>query len=179
MDYLERTTGITQELINFIFRPQFTGNLLLLEIIFIIVSIVLVIMISYFIYATPWIKYRFLYDLMEFMTARPYGAKKVKGSWQRIVERLETNDEAEYKLALIEADEMLNIILNKMGYAGISLGERLKQLTNATLPNIEEIKRAHQIRNNIIQDPDYQINLETTKEILTIYEQAFRELDVI
>jgi hypothetical protein len=63
-----------------------------------------------------------------------------------------------------------------MGYAGETLGERLKNLTSATLSNIEEIKATHQVRNNIVHDPDYRLSLDDTRAALAVFEQALRDL---
>jgi len=85
--------------------------------------------------------------------------------------------ESEYKLAVIEADNMVNETLKRMGYGGESLGERLEKLTAATLSNIEEIKEAHQVRNNIIHDPNYRLSLDDARKVLSIFEKAFKDLE--
>jgi len=87
--------------------------------------------------------------------------------------------ESEAKLALIEADALLDETLKRLGYPGESLGERLEKLTVDILPNLEEIQKIHKIRNNIIHDPTYKLNLEEAKKALVIYEKALINLDVL
>jgi hypothetical protein len=64
-----------------------------------------------------------------------------------------------------------------MGYGGESLGERLEKLTAATLPDIEGIREVHQVRNNIIHDPNYKLSLNETRRLLDIFEKAFKDLE--
>ena len=97
-------------------------------------------------------------------------------AWAKITSRLETGLESEYKLAVIEADSILDNILNRMGFSGETLGERLNKLTVATLPNCEQVREAHKIRNNIVHDPSYRLGLDEAKRVLGIYQQALRDL---
>ena len=117
-----------------------------------------------------------IWDIVEFFSFRPYGIRKVEKDWAKITARLETDLESEWKLATIEADSILNDILMKMGFAGETLGERLDRLTIATLPNLQQIREAHKIRNNIVHDPDYRVSLDEAKMAVGIYEQALRDL---
>ena len=87
--------------------------------------------------------------------------------------------ESEHKLAVIEADSMLDNILKRMGFGGESLGERLEKLTVASLPNIEDAKEAHKIRSNIIHDPAYKLSLDEAKRIIEIYEKALTDLQAL
>ncbi len=165
------------EIISFILNPTFSGWLLILKILFIIVALIFLGFIIFALIKTSWLKRLLIWDLVEFFTFRPYGVRKVVKAWAKITQRLETGLESEAKLAVIEADSILNDILKRMGYGGETLGERLKKLTSATLPNIEQILEAHKIRNNIIHDPDYRLTLDEARRVLAIYEQALRDLE--
>jgi len=164
------------DIISFIFNPVFTDWLLFLKILLIILSLILS---GFFIFAfikTSWLKRMLIWDIVEFFSFRPYGIRKVEKDWAKITARLETDLESEWKLATIEADSILNDILMKMGFAGETLGERLDRLTIATLPNLQQIREAHKIRNNIVHDPDYRVSLDEAKMAVGIYEQALRDL---
>lgn len=165
------------DLISFITSPVFSGGLLIVKIIFISLSFIFLILLFLGLSKTTWLRRIILQDLFEFLTYRPYGARKTAKAWAKIRRRLETGIESEYKLAVIETDSMLDDILKRMGYEGEGLGERLEKLTSAALPNIEKVWQAHKIRNNIIHDPDYKLTLEETREILDIYQKALRDLE--
>jgi len=164
------------EIISWLISPTFSGWLLILKILFIIVALIFLGFIIFALIKTLWLKRLIIWDLVEFFSFRPYGVRKVVKAWVKITARLETGLESEYKLAVIEADSMLNDILKRMGFGGETLGERLERLTAATLPNLEQIWEAHKIRNNIVHDPDYRLTLDGARRVLDIYEQALRDL---
>lgn len=128
---------------------------------------------------TAWLKYAVLFDATEFLTYRPYGLRRMAGKWNKVITRLETGNEGEYKLAVIEADGMLNEVLTRLGFHGETISDKLAGLTPAIVPNLPEVEEAHQIRNNVVQDPDYILSLSEARRVLGIYETAFRNLDLI
>lgn len=173
-------SGLTWEkIIQFILTPQFTGWLLILKIIFIVFSLILLGFIIFALAKTTWLKRLILQDWQEFLTYRPFGLGKIEKEWQKIKARLEAETESEWKLAIIEADKIMDDILNRMGFGGVSLGKRLTKLTTASLPNIEEVKEAHKIRNNIVHDPTYRLSLEEGKRVIGIYEKALTDLQAL
>lgn len=165
-----------ENLMSFFVSPFPSEWLLITKIIFIVLFLLFIGLIIFFLLKSSWLKLRFLYDLIEFLTYQPFGVRKIERDWRRITTRLDIGLESEYKLAIIEADNMLNETLEMMGYKGESLGERLENLSAVTLSNIEEAKEAHQVRNNIIHDPNYKLSLDEARRILGIYEQALRDL---
>lgn len=164
------------EIISWLISPTFSGWLLILKILFIVAALILLGFIIFALAKTSWLKRLWIWDLVEFFSFRPYGVRKVVKAWAKITSRLETGLESEYKLAVIEADSILNDILKRMGFGGETLGERLEKLTAATLPNLKQIWEAHKIRNNIVHDPDYRLTLDEARRVLDIYEQALRDL---
>lgn len=164
------------EIISWLISPTFSGWLLILKILFIVAALILFGFIIFALAKTAWLKRLWIWDLVEFFSFRPYGVRKVVKAWAKITSRLETGLESEYKLAVIEADSILNDILKRMGFGGETLGERLERLTTATLPNLKQIWEAHKIRNNIVHDPDYRLALDEARRVLDIYEQALRDL---
>lgn len=166
------------DIISYITSPQLQAILLPFKIAFLVISSFFLGFIIFALLKTMWLKFAFLENLVEFFTYRPYGIRKITKQWAKTLTRLEAGSESEYKLAIIEVDRMLDDVLKRMGYPGANLEERLSQLTSATLSNIDQIRGAHQIRNNIIRDPDYRLDLNEAKRILEIYEQAFRDLQV-
>lgn len=167
-----------EDIISYLISPPIKGGLLVAKIIFIFFSLFFLGGTIYFLFNTTWLRRILLQDLVEILTYRPYWRRKITRIWRKIIKRLETGLESEYKLAVIEADSLLNDTLKRMGYGGKSLGERLEKLTKASLPNIEQVWEAHKTRNNIIHDPDYKLALDQAKGALAIYEQALRNLQM-
>ena len=144
-----------------------------------IISLLFFCIIIYLLSKTEWLKRRFLLDLTEFFTFKPYGVVKFSKKWEKIIKRFERGSESEIKLAILEADDLLNEILEKMGYPGETLGEKLKRVKKTILPNSEEILEAHKIKSDIVHDPSYFLSFEQAKKVLEIYERTLSELEAI
>ncbi len=167
-----------EKIFYFIIHPEFRGFLLYLRIIFIVISSFFLLSIIILLLRSSWMKDRYLEALTEFVTYRPFGVKETFKQWNKIVKRLETDREAEYKLAVIEADGLLESVLERMGYKGDNFVQRLEQIDPSVLPNLEEVWKAHKTRNNIVHDPDYRLILAQAKTMLEIYEKALRDLEM-
>lgn len=154
------------------------GWLLIIKIIFLIFGYFFLGFIIFALIKTSWLKKLFLIDLYEFLTYRHY-AKKHQKEWKKIKERLESNLESEFKIALIEADKLLDKVLIEEGYPGENLDERLEKLNIDILPNLDEVKRVHRIKNDIVHDPSYRLDLAEAKKAIAVYEKALLEFDVL
>ena len=154
-------------------------RLIFVQLTFMVISMILVGLIIFILLRTHYLQWLFVQDMVQFFTMRPFGAKKITKQWNKILEYLESGSESEYKLAVIGADDMFDESLKKMGYTGETLEEKLGKLTSATLPNIKQLYDTHQLRNNIVHDPDYRLTLDETKKILDVYDQAFRDLQIL
>ena len=154
-------------------------SLLPLKLIFGLVAVLFIVFSVFVLVRSAWVKFLFLFDYTEFFTFRPYGLRRVVKKWQKIQQRLETANEGEYKLAVIEIDGMLSDILLRMGFKGETLGDRLEIVTSAIIPNLQDLKQAHQVRNNVVHDPDYKLTLQEAQKTLEIYQVAFTNLDLI
>lgn len=165
-----------ESIISFFTSPVFTGGLLLVKILFIFFSLFFLGGAIYFLVTTTWLKKIIVQDLVEVLTFKPYWTREFARKWNKTMKRLDTGLESEYKLAIIEGDSMLNEALEKRGYLGESLGERLEKVTEATVPNITRVREAHKICNNVIHDPDYRLILEQARKVLVVYGQALHDL---
>ena len=166
-------------LFSSILSPELQEKLFLLKIIFIFLSLFFVGVIVYVLIRSQYLKVTLTEDLIDFFTYQPFRISKFAEQWSKLTGRLERASQPEAKLIVIEADRMLDDILKKMGYGGEILGEKLKLLTPATLPNINQVIEAHKIRNNIVHDPDYRLGLEEAKRVLGIYEKALTDLQAL
>ncbi len=139
---------------------------------FILASAFLVAAIIWLLRETSFLKIAIIWDLVEFFTQRPYGIVKMNKKWNEIINLVETGDEREYRLAIIEASEMLNKILKNKNYKGKDLEERLNQVNAVSFPPLPKIIEARKI----CQDQSHQLTLEETKEILKSYKEIFEYL---
>ena len=99
--------------------------------------------------------------------------------WQQVQRHLFAGDDNSLKLALIEADKILDDSLRLAGFRGENLGDRLKRLTDAQLPNLDQIWEAHKLRNRLVHEADFKLNRDTAERALAIYEQSFKDLGLL
>ncbi len=172
-----------EEIISFLTSPELIpspfGEILgALKIIFLAVSLALIVFIVFILLKSSYLKSFFFEDTKEFLQFKTHGASKLVKEWKKINKKLESELESEYKLAVIEADVLLDEVLSRMGHTEETIEEKLKATTSAELYNIEEVKKARKTRNGIVYDPDYSLTLDKAKETLKVYEEAFKNLNV-
>ena len=167
-------------IIQWVIAPQFSGWLLTVKIVASILVFAMMAFIVFALFKTLWLKRLILWDLSEFLTYKPYyGTRKLAKQWAKIMARLESGSESEYKLAVIEADSLLADVLQTSGYAGETLADRLKQLTPIILSNVDEILECHKIRDNVVHDPNYRLSEDEAKKTVSIFEKALTDLGAI
>lgn len=105
--------------------------------------------------------------------------KKMIKKWTKIEERLESGQEAELKLAVIEADKFFDDILKRCGYSGKDMGERLRKINTSQMPNIDNLWQAHKIRNNVVHDINYKLTVIDAEKAIKFYKKALEDLEVL
>jgi len=168
-----------EEIFLFIISPELQDKIFPIKIIFIILSIVLTIYTIYLLRVSTWWAAMFSRDIEELGTYKGFGTHALGKRWSKILRRVKTDTPSEVKLAIIEADRILEDVLERMGYSGKSTGERLERLSTDYVSNIDQLWEAHRLRNNIVHDPNYRLSFSQSKKAITAYGQAFKELEVI
>jgi len=82
-------------------------------------------------------------------------------------------------MAIIEADDLLDASLKRLGFIGSTFEEKLGKLTSATVGNLDDVYAAHKVRNNIVHNPDYRLSQDEAKTTLKAYQGAFNSLQIL
>jgi hypothetical protein len=86
----------------------------------------------------------------------------------------------DWKLAIIEADIILDDALKQKGFPGTSLGERLKNVAPQQLNTLQDAWEAHKVRNRIAHDgADFVLTKRIAQETINRYQKVFSELGVL
>ena len=94
-------------------------------------------------------------------------------------EHLNSNNPNDWKLAIIEADIILDNTLKRQGYAGPTLGDRLKSISPSALSSLDDAWQAHKVRNQIAHaGEDFVLTQKIARETIVQYERVFQELGV-
>lgn len=101
--------------------------------------------------------------------------KQMRKKWDKIETRLGGEDISQYKLAILEADVLIDSIFKSMGIKGSNLTERLDNLSPGQMEDSEDLKNTHKVRNQIVNDPSFQIGKEEAKKTLDVYSKFLTE----
>jgi hypothetical protein len=99
---------------------------------------------------------------------------KLRVKWAKVKEKLKSKNESDYKVAIIEADKIIDDLLARMNYAGENMGERLDNITPGQIENIEDLRTAHEIRNRIIHDESFVLTKVEAEKTFEYYEDFLR-----
>ena len=111
------------------------------------------------------------------------GNHKLKGKmaqyWNEVSKHLGGASPADWKLAVIEADSILDSLLVDLGYDGEGLGERLKNVKRENMASLNDAWEAHKVRNRIAHEVDFPLSHVDAKKTISQFERVFREFEYI
>lgn len=164
---------------SFLVSPQLQQDIFLVKMIFIIVSVILLASIIYLLKKTGYLNVVYFEETKELASFKDFGAKKWRRKWDKIKSGLDKKSEIHCKIALIEAEKFLNEALSCLGYPGVSVDEKLSKAKVDGLEGFDSIYQAHRVCQDIIRDPNYQLNEEKAQEVIDALELSFSNLNVI
>ena len=176
-DQLYTVTG-TKDFIYFVSSPALQDQLFFLKLIFIFFTFFFLCTMVWFYVNSTYLRYQFLQDTTEFFSKPSYGVVQVNRRWQKLLKRTESGTEADYKLAIIEADDLLQQALENKDFEGETFEELVASASYKSLPNYDAVLEAHTVRNSIVYEPDFHIDGDRAKKILSEYETAIKNLTV-
>jgi len=99
---------------------------------------------------------------------------------QDVLTHSDSENPNDWKLAIIEADIILDDALKQKGYPGNSLGERLKNVSPQQLNSLQDAWEAHKVRNRIAHDgSDFILTKRIAEETIGRYRRVLSELGVL
>lgn len=116
----------------------------------------------------------------SFMEGDAVPKEKVNEKWLRIEEHANSNNEADWRLAIIEADILLEDTLRAAGYHGDGVGEILKTIEKSDMLTLDAAWDGHKVRNRIAHSGgDFNLDEREAKRVVKLFESVFREFGVI
>ncbi|MFA6099535.1 MAG: hypothetical protein WC750_01490 [Patescibacteria group bacterium] len=104
--------------------------------------------------------------------------EEVSKRWQEIRKVSEQSGQMGMKMALMEADKLLDSALKSIMMPGDTLGERLKSACYK-YPKLKEVWWAHKLRNQLVHEHDFRLSDRETRRALDEFEKAFKTLNVL
>lgn len=100
--------------------------------------------------------------------------------WTHIQTLMEGGSPAEWREAIIEADIMLDDMLNEQGYSGAGVAEKLKAVDPADFNTLQDAWEAHKVRNQIAhQGSAFDLSDVLAHRTMARFEAVFREFEMI
>ncbi|MEK7585037.1 MAG: hypothetical protein AAB455_00775, partial [Patescibacteria group bacterium] len=75
--------------------------------------------------------------------------------WVKIMQVMDSDNPAEWKQAIMEADIMLDEMVRAMNYPGDNLGERLKAIEPSDFLTLQDAWEAHKVRTQIAHEGSF------------------------
>ncbi len=109
---------------------------------------------------------------------KPLEAKNPR--WEYVEKLFESHNPNDWRVAIIEADTILDELVQSMKFPGDNLGERLKSATTNQFPTLQSAWAAHLIRNKIAHDGvNFHLSEREAQMTKKHFEFVFRDMKVI
>ncbi len=177
-----RVTQFFQDVIPF-FKEFFTNGKLgaFLVFFFSVILVLVVAWIAYSLIRTAEINKDKSERISAALFAKDGEEEAVKNTrWIQVQEHINSQNPAEWRMAIIEADTILEEMTIKMGIPGENLGERLKNTEPSDFLTLQNAWEGHKIRNRIAHEGSaYNLTYKDAKGAIDNYEAVFREFEFI
>lgn len=100
-------------------------------------------------------------------------------TWEKIVDLMSSDNPNDWKLAVIEADKMLEQVVSTFAVPGDNLGEKMKNIERGDFINLDSAWTAHKVRNRIAHEHNFHLGQREAQTAIGNYEKVFREFDFI
>lgn len=104
----------------------------------------------------------------------------VNPKWQQVERHINSLNQSDWRLAILESDIILSELLDSMALTGESIGEKLRAIEKSDFNSLDEAWEAHKIRNAIAHEgSDFLITEREAKRVISLYKKVFDEFEII
>lgn len=106
--------------------------------------------------------------------------KMVNKKWEKVLMHANSNNPSDWRLAIIEADIMLDELLDVQNYHGDTIGDKLKSIEKSDFLTLDEAWEAHKVRNAVAHEgSDFILTDRETRRVIGLYKKVFEEFKFI
>ena len=103
----------------------------------------------------------------------------IRRQWEALIAKSESNPPDSLIQAIIQADTIIDEVLQAMDLPGEHIADRMEALSSETVKSLDRLWRAHGIKNNLINVPGFMLTEHQARVILGDYESFLREIGVV
>lgn len=105
---------------------------------------------------------------------------KTQLRWNRVQEQINSENDQGWRLAILEADIMLNELLDVRGYRGETMADKMRQVERADFNTIDLAWEGHRARNRVAHEgTQLSLNQREARRVVGLYEQVFKEFQFV
>lgn len=106
----------------------------------------------------------------------PVKVAEENARWTHIQGLIASYNPSDWRQAIIEADIILEEMLEKMAYPGVTIGDKLKNVERSDFLTLDKAWSAHKVRNQIAHGGStFKLSRELAERTIKEYEEVFRE----
>lgn len=98
--------------------------------------------------------------------------------WKEIEQMLAAPGEMSRKVAVLEADKLLDFALKALAMPGMTLGDRLK-FAQYKYPELREVWWAHRVRNQLAHEASFHLDPGVARRALKSFEKALLRIGAL
>jgi hypothetical protein len=104
--------------------------------------------------------------------------KGIKERWQDIERLMESDTDLSWKVAVLEADKLMDSALKQAKMRGNTMGERLRFAVSHK-GNLRSVWEAHNLRNELAHNTHYRLEKSEAKRAIGIFKDGLKTLGAI
>jgi hypothetical protein len=124
------------------------------------------------------VAWRFLKRLLLSPRLEGMDRAGILARWSEIERMIAGGAEMQLKVAVMEADKLLDHALKAMAMPGTTLGERLK-FAAYKYPKIRNVWNAHRLRNQLVHEASHYLDPAMARRAVRDYKEALRTLNLL
>ncbi len=147
-----------------------------------IVSVIVVFLIGGIIYVLMRLEDVKKGEKAQFVFAEPeHGHGEIKNErWELIESHVSSNNPSDWRMAILEADTMLEDMLIRLGYDGEGIADRLRAVEPSDFTHIQSAWEAHKVRNQIAHEGvNFVVTGREARRVIELYRKVFEEFHYI
>ncbi|MEK7579517.1 MAG: hypothetical protein AAB460_03245 [Patescibacteria group bacterium] len=100
--------------------------------------------------------------------------------WERVEILISSENPGDWRVAILEADVMLDELITSMGYHGEALGDKMRAIEKSDFQTLDAAWEAHKVRNRIAHGGgDFVLTSREARRVVELYRAVFKEFQYI
>lgn len=117
---------------------------------------------------------------IESLIPKEEGEKRDNPRWLHVQELIRSNNPTDWRMAVLEADTILEEMTKTLNIPGETLGERLKNVEQSDFLTLQKAWEAHKVRNQIAhQGSEFTLEYREALATIKLFEEVFHEFKYI